>query len=406
MRIRVRWILVVLIALMLGVGYMGWTLTQANQRPTLTAVYTQTSPTVDGSEVNDAVWAQAPVFELVVSGNFAKDASTNGATAKLRAAYTNTDLYLFAEWPDPTVSMTRGGSWIWDSASNSWGHPSGQSEDRIALMWNMNVADFDTQGCATKCHGGPNLKAPTHPIDETHAICETCHGKDFSTENGAFFSQEGQRADSWHSKAARALPQLFLKVPGSDVAFLGYVDDKYFGYNADPTKYNLPDGGRYGDAGSSADYNNRSADKKTPFYIETNPTDYWDAMVITEHEINAGEAVAVADLTPQQLNDSWGKYALLKSPIPASYPTAIVPERILREPTGSRGDVRMGASWHDGVWKAEIRRKLVTGEADDVQFSDLTKAYPFDVALMDNTGGEGHSFHIGMPPVLVFQPKP
>jgi hypothetical protein len=32
-------------------------------------------------------------------------------------------------------------------------------------------------------------------------------------------------------------------------------------------------------------------------------------------------------------------------------------------------------------------------------------SYGFNIALFDNTGGEGHAFHVGMPAVLVFTPE-
>lgn len=206
----------------------------------------------------------------------------------------------------------------------------------------------------------------------------------------------------WHTKAARALPQLHI---GSGAAFIGYIDDKYIINNTDPANTNYPDGGRHGDEGRSAYTTNANQEKSAPLYIESAPEDYWDAIVLTEAEVNSGEAVLVADLTPAQIDAYWATYQSFIEP-DASYPEAIVPERILRHPVGSRADLLMAASWADGYWTAEIQRSLVTGHDDDVQFSDLAKLYPFDIAVFDNTGGEGHAFHVGVPPALAFEPKP
>ena len=70
---------------------------------------------------------------------------------------------------------------------------------------------------------------------------------------------------------------------------------------------------------------------------------------------------------------------------------AIIPENVLRDPEGSRGDVEQAAVWSDGIWSTEFRRALKTDNEDDVQFDDLMKTYRFSVAMMDNSGGEDHS---------------
>jgi len=45
------------------------------------------------------------------------------------------------------------------------------------------------------------------------------------------------------------------------------------------------------------------------------------------------------------------------------------------------------ARYADGRWTLEMRRALVTpaGEAEDVQFNDLSKSYEFGVAIFDNS---------------------
>jgi signal transduction histidine kinase len=77
----------------------------------------------------------------------------------------------------------------------------------------------------------------------------------------------------------------------------------------------------------------------------------------------------------------------------------IVPGYILEKPSGSRGDIDSKGTWSDGRWNVEFKRKLVTGNNDDVEF-DISNIYRFGIAVMDNTGGfrrfgEGHSFDLG-----------
>jgi len=75
---------------------------------------------------------------------------------------------------------------------------------------------------------------------------------------------------------------------------------------------------------------------------------------------------------------AWANYTALE---------AVVPERILRDPAGSRGDVTEYSRWRNGVWTNVYVRALLTGNADDVQF-DLGAAteYPFSIAIFDNCG--------------------
>lgn len=397
----------------------------ANNQSSLSAqaVYTRHAPRLDG--VIDPVWENATAITVPTSGSFIEGMSTIGENVSIKFLYTDTKLYMLAQWPDPTFSWTRGGSWQWNPTTGKWNKTSevvgSQSEDRIAVMWNMDVPEFGTKGCAKKCHAvvtaTGSQKAPPHAIDEDHAVCESCHGTDVtSSEDGAYFETQGAIADMWHMKAARSLPLYHI---GPGATFRGYTDDKHIGYvavdaNGYPTT-NEPDGGRYGDAGISTYYHNRIGEQKTiagvtyaekhaPAYMETSLTDYYDAMVITESEIKSGEAVDITSLDKDTIDGYWANYAALTVPSGAS-PIA-VPERILQQPSGSRGDIMEGARWADGTWTVEIARKLVTGYNDDVQFEDLTENYHFGVAVMDNTGGEGHSFQLGAPISLTFAPKP
>ncbi|HID63637.1 MAG TPA: hypothetical protein EYP49_13010 [Anaerolineae bacterium] len=122
-------------------------------------------------------------------------------------------------------------------------------------------------------------------------------------------------------------------------------------------------------------------DKTAPAYMETAPENYIDAMTLYQSEVDSGEAVTVADLTPDQIGQYWAVYDSFH---------AVVPERVLHAGEGSRADVLEAATWSNGVWTAEYQRKLVTGNADDVQFDDLSKSYLFATTIMDNAGGDNH----------------
>jgi|GEM_PF-2870397 len=76
-------------------------------------------------------------------------------------------------------------------------------------------------------------------------------------------------------------------------------------------------------------------------------------------------------------------------PLPANYTPAdnseIYAAYIIRKPDASRADVSAKGNWSNNAWTLEIKRKLNTGNMDDVQFSDLTKIYKFSIAVQENS---------------------
>jgi hypothetical protein len=73
-------------------------------------------------------------------------------------------------------------------------------------------------------------------------------------------------------------------------------------------------------------------------------------------------------------------------------------------PTLSGADVD-GRGVYDPIlkqWTYEIRRRLTTSDANDVQFDLLTRTYKFGMAVFDNAQIE-HSYS-GPPLRLVFKP--
>lgn len=342
-------------------------------------------PVVDG-EV-DNLWADAPELPVPLgetydtqdpasisdcAGCHAYDSDT---TVRLKALYNDTRITILATWPDPTASFTRGGSWSFVDGAWMKQNPE-QSEDRIAFFWPIGEIQgepYDTGGCMAKCH--IYYPTDTDPHVSTHGIID-----DSWLKSG--------RADMWHSKAARGAgltsatssdltidPDTHEVVAGT-FSMIGYADDKYVDVWANDT-INGEDGGRYGDEGTSAYSHNRIADKSRPKYMEKNPTDFADAMLLTQSEIDAGECIG-DESTGVSDEDSvtyWPKYEALD---------AVVPERILRTPADSRADIQFGAVWKDGTWTVELARDLTTGNEDDVQFN-TSEEYYFGVAIFDNS---------------------
>ncbi|MBW6518301.1 MAG: hypothetical protein K0A89_07350 [ANME-2 cluster archaeon] len=323
---------------------------------------------------DNAAWDKATEHVISVTPTI----YTSADKIKLKALYSDEYLYIRAEWDDTTASLTRADSWVKDSSTGKWRHPATstgndkQSEDRFAVFWNIDTQNYKARyGCAISCHGNVPGSAK-------------------------FTDTSGATMDIWHNKAARGLGVFSatdsdLVIAGNEafeatagtVKLSGVVDDKRLIWYMDTNDgYDTEDSGRRADKGKSAYSNNRNGDKSAPKVIETAPTSWSDAMVLTQAEIDNGQTITAdpndAAYDAAAVDEAWNNYEDL---------SAVVPERILREPDGSRGDVLNTAVWKDGVWTQEFRRKLVTGNADDVQF-DLATAteYDYSVAVFDNCG--------------------
>ena len=299
---------------------------------------------------------------------------------KLKALYSDQHLYIRAEYRDKTLSMTRSDSWEW--TGTAWKPPyfdpknvdnTKQSEDRVAFTWNMSIPDYKAAyGCAIKCHG--NIPGSSE-----------------------FTDTKGQKADSWHSKAGRGLGAIRVAQVGSAAVdpvthqatagqfqFQGWLDDKYWvWYQAYEEGYDTEDAGRRPDKGRGPETRNRNRDRTGPLVMKAAPQNYLDAMVITQKDIDEGRTIVADPTDPKfdrrKVDQAWAIYAKYN---------AAVPERILRNLEGSRGDVRHSAVWKDGVWINEFKRRLNTGNpADDVIF-DLAKSreYEFSVSIFNNSG--------------------
>lgn len=342
-------------------------------------------PVVDG-EVDD-LWADTPELNVPLgetydtqdpasitdcAGCHAYDSDT---TVTLKALHNDTHLTVLATWPDPTASFTRGDSWSFIDGKWMKLNPE-QSEDRISFFWPIGEIEgepFDTGGCMAKCH--MYYPTDTDPHVSTHGIIDDSWLKD-------------GRADMWHSKAGRGTgltsttssdlmvdPDSHEVVAGT-ISMIGYADDKYVDVWANDT-VNGEDGGRYGDDGTSAYSHNRIADKSRPKYMEKDPLDFADAMVLTQAEIDAGETIGDGEtgVSDEDAITYWPNYEALG---------AIVPERVLRTSDSSRADIQFGAVWKDGIWTAELGRDLINANEDDVQFNTSEEHF-FGVAIFDNS---------------------
>ena len=92
---------VALVVLLAGAAFLGQPLKAGaqSQGSTLTAVKVSVPPTIDG-DANDAAWAQVQPLAVPV-----KEGTIGDITVRLRAVYTDTHIYLLAQWPDKTETI-------------------------------------------------------------------------------------------------------------------------------------------------------------------------------------------------------------------------------------------------------------------------------------------------------------
>ena len=331
---------------------------------TMRAVFTEEGPVVDG-DVSDDAWDAADPMTISLAGG------TMPGDITLKALYDDDNIYILKTWDDPTFSLARSGSWIWDGVEQMWRNPDGHSEDRANIQWDIDATGFAEQGCMVKCH----------------------------IDSYSYLDNPDDTTDMWHMKAARSLPAngatqvgtpTFdgLEATAGEFHLDGWTDDKYVAY--DENEGAEEDGGRHGDEGSSTYSRNRNEPKTHPKFIETDPDDWIDAMVLLQSEIDDEETIPAdpgsVGYDGISVLQAWEKYVAL---------AAVVPERILHPPEGSRADIHEAAIWKDGKWTVELERELVTENDDDVQFDDMDKTYHFGVSTIDNGGGEDHNYHSG-----------
>lgn len=314
-------------------------------------------PTIDG--FFDPVWDQATRVRLRVADGWGQ-----AEFVTVQAAYDATYLYMLVVWDDDKASIRRqpwvkqtDGTWKALAAKSplpaagvTWAEYMGAGfdeedasrfnyEDKMAIMWNTygasTVAGFEQSGCAVTCHDPGKSNGPGTAYN-------------YATQELAakmYTSAPAEIADIWHWKLVRMNQH-------------AKVDDQYLRYWV-PGPTGAADGGRASDVGAGGYGNNPAVDGHPqyrgpsltvpPYYIFDN-----QKLLLTVTEINA----------------------LLAG--------AEIPNMITSGPTGARADVDAKGLHNSGTWGVEIRRRLVTGDLNDVQFDDLTRQYAFGVAIFDN----------------------
>jgi len=343
-----------------------------NSETDLVAVKVATSPGIDGTI--DATWDNSPKLEFEGAvpdpgGDLFRGLVGNVYNGTLRAAYDNENIYLLAEWKDPSQSLLRQ-PWYFDPATKKWALESGAptfsasgaitrdafGEDKVGFLWNINksVSGWNNGTCYKSCHSG---MAAT----DGFARHKT--------------NSPGEKIDMWHWKSAR------LNV-------VNQIDDQY-------QDFTYPNGRKNDAASSGGDKANTQTlnqpgigNVSVPKYLIPGRTGYYWILQSeiennTAKEVKAVDANGVLTLNDGTTVDPNTDVAFQRSgttvgnkAIPGISTSAFI---------GSRGDIACKGVYTGQGWVLEIKRALKTADnVNDIDFSSLEDQY-FGIGIFNNT---------------------
>lgn len=315
----------------------------------------------DGIDVED-VWrgVAKPLYARIGGG------WSDASEMSLRALYDANNLYLLIRWSDDAASVKRqpfvkdtAGNWYKAAAKPlpsdgiDWATYMGKAfneegpgilyEDKMAMAWNTYGAStspaFEQNGCAGLCHDPSKGGAPG----------TTYYYSDQNKAAKKYTNAANEIVDLWHWKLVRQDHN-------------GKMDDQYVRY-WQPGQPGASDGGRASDAGGSGYADNPSNGGK--------PTYRGKALTAPPYYFPRSDTVRVTDAELAALPVGAMVAAMMTSPVTG---------------TPGRADIDGKGYYNPSTrtWTYEIRRKLVTGDATDVQFNDLNRVYKFGIAVFDN----------------------
>jgi len=317
----------------------------------------------------------------------------------VRAAFDDQYIYMRFEWaaaePGASHELWRydGTRWV------PWGGPKPDAtkanrppsyEERLAVMFterNVPAGDgaktgFNQAGCFIACHssmrnmsrdvrgdrvvnhpyfgrGGLNTNDMRHYLLVTRTATDETGGWDKvkTSQEIERLKAEGSFLDLWQWRAYRSSP-------------VGYAGDDYV------LEYRLSDSGR------------------SPFTSPAQPAFMYDQ---AKTGFRAVPEARFAELLPR-LPLIMGNTAVPLDPAVRFAVGDLLPRNILRTPDGSGADVLANGSWARGRWVVELRRKLVTGNADDKPFA-AGRVLRFGLAVFNDKVSNRYHF-ISFPQTL------
>jgi hypothetical protein len=284
------------------------------------------------SNIVDLPFDKAAPLDIELAGGMGFSSGRTQLT--LRALHDETDLFVLAQWDDPSEDRQY---MPWKRTADGWQRQvtdqqdeSVYYEDKFSLIFPMQADwQFDRFGCAAYCHLGGDraygYKGSERPVDV------------------------------WHWKATRTDP-------------VGQVDDKYWS----AVDFKSKDVGRHGDPNDGGGYEkNASQDGSHPKFLPDDFANVTQGIIPTEH------AVEYSDKAAERIEAG-----------------TTVPGIVASLVLGDRGDISCVSRHEDGRWRLYMRRKLDTGSEHDVKFIP-GRGYPFGCAAFDRSS-KRHAYNFAV----------
>lgn len=299
---------------------------------------------------------------------------------QVQAAYNDTTMFFRYRWPSDRpgifhdVLRFQDGKWVTEGNPVPGSQADGMHEDRVAMMLDDgSVPEFSRYGGYIAIGAGLAGLTDQAPEEVTKYLPLTRNqlGKwDDKASDGiqANLRAAGYFLDLWHWRGGRSNP-------------IGQADDQNVGT------------GRDGDAGSGSYSTNWDGDLKQP--------------KVMFNAASAGyKALNWDDVSGGKISQD-SVYALIEGAAVPFDPNAgwkngdVLPRRILKPATGSRGDIGVVGQgrWADGYWDVTLSRALDTGNPLDDKILRDHGTYDVAFAIHRNaTGGRWH--YVSLPQSL------
>ncbi len=320
---------------------------------------------------------------------------------KVQAAFDDTYLHMKFEWPSKQAGITHT-QWRYDGQQwQSWGGAkpdvskkdrTASYEDRLAVILGVPrqvpaytgaEVGFSEAGCFISCHNSMRKmpEAPTSQQVKAHA----------------YFGDEGKKRKDIRK-------YLLLTRSGHDTAGMWDhpLDESkltelfHQGRFLDLWQWRASRSNPLGHAGDDYVFEYRWFDKGNKLFFK-NKKAAW----IYDQSVTGFNAIPEKDLE-SRLN----QYPLIKGQTAKQVESSdafkegdILPQIVLQTPTESVADVQALGEWRDGKWSVILKRKLDTGQKDDIAMQQ-GKVYDIGLAVFDDHVSNRRHY-VNLPPLTI-----
>jgi len=291
---------------------------------------------------------------------------------QVQAAYNDTTMFFRYRWPSARAGIFHDvlryeeGKWVTEGNPVPGSQADGMHEDRVAMMLDDgSVPEFGRYGGYITIGAGVAGLTDEAPKEVTKYLPKTRNRlgqwEDMAPdETQAKLRKAGYFLDLWHWRGGRSNP-------------VGQADDQFIGAE------------REGDKGSSSFSTNWDGKQKQP-------------RVMFDSAATGFKALSWDDVRAGKVSQD-SVYTLMEGQAVPFDPDAgwkngdVLPRRILRPATASRGDIGVvgRGHWADGYWDVTLSRALDTGNPLDDKILREHGTYDVAFAIHRNaTGGRWH----------------